>query len=138
MKTYDEMSKFPSFIERYRYLKCNGKVGNETFGFNRYLNQILYTSKEWRRLRAYIIDRDKACDLGCIGHDILGSKSILIHHINPISLKNIYDRDPMIFDPNNLITVSLSTHNAIHYGNEEMLSLSNLERSPNDTCPWKQ
>lgn len=138
MKTYSEMIEFPTFLERYKYLKCSGCVGKETFGYNRYLNQILYRSKEWKQFRPYIIERDKGCDLGCEGHDIHGSKNLIIHHINPITLKDIYDRNPCVFDPENVITVSFATHNAIHYGDESLLALDIVERKPNDTCPWKQ
>lgn len=137
MKTYSELVKLPTFLERYRYLKLNGKVCEETFGYNRYLNQILYTSKEWRQLRPYIIDRDKACDLACPGYDIFGKQNIFIHHINPITLKDINDRNPIIFDPENLICVTKSTHDAIHYGDESHLPIVLTERKPNDLCPWK-
>ena len=130
MKTYSELVKLQTFLERYRYLKLNGKVCEETFGYNRYLNQILYTSKEWRQLRPYIIDRDKACD-------IFGKRNIFIHHINPITLKDINDRNPIIFDPENLICVTKSTHDAIHYGDESHLPIILTERKPNDLCPWK-
>lgn len=137
MKTYSEMITYHSFLERFKYLKCNGKVGEETFGYDRYLNQILYRSKEWKNFRPYIIERDRGCDLGCEGHDIHGSRNILIHHINPITLKDIYNRNPMIFDPDNVVVVSRMTHNAIHYGDESLLEISFVERTPNDTCPWK-
>lgn len=137
MKTYSELVKLSTFLERYRYLKINGKVCEETFGYNRYLNQILYTSKEWRQLRPYIIDRDKACDLACPGYDIFGKRNIFIHHINPITLKDINDRNPIIFDPENLICVTKSTHDAIHYGDESHLPIVLTERKPNDLCPWK-
>ena len=137
VKTYSELVKLPTFLERYRYLKLNGKVCEETFGYNRYLNQILYTSKEWRQLRPYIIDRDKACDLACPGYYIFGKRNIFIHHINPITLKDINDRNPIIFDPENLICVTKSTHDAIHYGDESHLPIALTERKPNDLCPWK-
>ena len=137
VKTYSELVKLPTFLERYRYLKLNGKVCEETFGYNRYLNQILYTSKEWRQLRPYIIDRDKACDLACPGYYIFGKRNIFIHHINPITLKDINDRNPIIFDPDNLICVTKSTHDAIHYGDESHLPIALTERKPNDLCPWK-
>lgn len=129
--------KFDSFIERYNYLKINGVVGKETFGYNRYLNQIFYSSEEWKRFRNYIIDRDKACDLAVPGFDINSKRIIRIHHINPITLKDIYKRDPKLLDPENVICTSLMTHNAIHYGDEKLLQLTVTERSPNDTCPWK-
>lgn len=136
-KTYTDCIKLKTFLERYNYLKLNGKVGEETFGYNRYLNQILYKSKEWTNLRKYIIERDKACDLACNGFEIYSGRSILIHHLNPITLKGIYDRDPAIFDPENLICVTHRTHNAIHYGDSTMLDIPLPSRSKNDTCPWK-
>lgn len=137
MKSYSECIKFDSFIDRYNYLKINGVVGKETFGYNRYLNQIFYSSEEWKRFRNYIIDRDKACDLAVPGFDINSKRIIRIHHINPITLKDIYKRDPKLLDPENVICTSLMTHNAIHYGDEKLLQLTVTERSPNDTCPWK-
>lgn len=136
MKSYSEMIKLPTFLERYRYLKLRGNVGEETFGYSRYLNQTLYTSPEWRRLRKVVIDRDKACDLACKDYEIVG-KLILIHHINPITLENIYNRDPKVLDPENLICVSKETHNAIHYGDESQLPIIFTERTEGDTCPWK-
>lgn len=139
MKTYSECIKLDSFVDRYRYLKLNGKVGDETFGFDRYLNQVFYRSEEWRNLRKFIIDRDKGCDLGLKGFDIRSKREILIHHINPITLKDIYDRSEKLFDPDNLITTSLGTHNAIHYGDESQLPEYILvDRRPNDVCPWKE
>lgn len=137
MKTYSKMIEFDSFIERYRYLKLNGKVAEETFGYNRFLNQILYKSPEWKRIRTMVIDRDKACDLACKDHDIFNKRTLLIHHINPITLKDIQDRNPIIFDLENLVCVSLGTHNAIHYGDESQLPVMFTERFENDTCPWK-
>lgn len=138
MKTYSEMIKYHSFIERYRYLKLNGKVAEETFGYNRYLNQILYKSPEWKRIRTIVIDRDRSCDLACEDYDIFNKRNLLIHHINPITLKDIQDRNPIIFDLENLVCVSLGTHNAIHYGDESQLPVIFTERFENDTCPWKQ
>jgi hypothetical protein len=136
MKSYSEMKQLPTFLERYRYLKLSGKVGDETFGYSRYLNQILYRSREWKQLRSKVIDRDKGCDLACEDHEIRG-RNILIHHINPITLEDIYNRDPKVFDMENLVCVSLGTHNAIHYGDESKLAIGITERSENDTCPWK-
>lgn len=137
MKTYDECVSFPTFLERYRYLALHGIVGEETFGYSRYLNQELYSCSEWRNLRWKIIDRDKARDLACEGYDIFGSGRIVIHHINPITLKDIHDRNPLIFDEQNLICVSVGTHKAIHYGDESKLPLTITDRKPGDTCPWK-
>lgn len=136
-KTYTECINLQTFLERYEYLQLHGKVGEETFGYNRYLNQILYKSKEWINLRKYIIERDNACDLACDGFDIYNGHYILIHHLNPISLKDIQNRNPEIFNPDNLICVSRKTHNAIHYGDASMLDIPLPARSKNDTCPWK-
>jgi len=135
MKTYTELIKLSSFVERYEYLKLNGKIGLETFGSKRYLNQILYHTAEWRNFRKWIITRDMACDLGMDGYEIYGNA--YIHHINPITVDDILDRSSAVFDPNNVITVSLGTHNAIHYGDESKLPIILTVRRPNDTCPWK-
>lgn len=138
MKTYNELIKFPTFLERYNYLKIGQNVGEETFGYNRYLNQVLYRSKEWRQFREKVISRDLACDLACYGHDIFSQKDILVHHINPISLKQVYQRDPLIFDMNNVVCTSLGTHNAIHYGSSDFIVTNSvIDRKKNDTCPWK-
>ncbi len=134
-KYYSELIRLTRFIDRYRYLKLNGKVGDETFGYDRYLNQILYQSSEWRRFRRNIVIRDNGCDLATPGYEIQGK--ILIHHINPITLRDIEQRDPKVFDPENVISTSLITHNAIHYGDESILITEPIMRSPNDTCPWK-
>ena len=133
---YSDLIQLPTFIQRYRYLKIGGIVGEETFGYDRYLNQILYRSPEWKRFRRDIIIRDEACDLACEGYEIVGK--ILIHHINPITVRDIEMRDPKIFDPENVISVTLNTHNAIHYGDESLLITEPLERTPYDTCPWKR
>lgn len=138
MKTYTELIKFPTFKERFLYLKMHGKVGEETFGYYRYLNQVLYKSEEWREVKRTILLRDNGCDLGIPGYEIEGRGNLMIHHINPITLRDIQNRDPKIFDPDNLITVSRATHNAIHYGDERILLMEVTERRPNDTCPWKQ
>ncbi len=136
IKSYSELIKIPTFIERYRYLKIGGQVGEETFGYDRYLNQILYRSSEWKRFRRDIIIRDNGCDLACDGYEIIGK--VLIHHIDPITVRDIELRDPKIFDPENVVSVTLNTHNAIHYGDESLLITEPLVRTPNDTCPWKQ
>lgn len=134
-KTYTELIKFTSFIERYRYLKIGGEIGKDTFGFNRWLNQILYHSREWRSFRKSIIIRDLGCDLAVEGYEIF--KGIIIHHINPISYRDLLDRNPCIFDPDNVVCVSHNTHEAIHYGDESLLSIMPIERKQNDTIPWK-
>lgn len=136
IKTYSEMVRLPTFLERYRYLKIGGQVGEETFGYDRYLNQILYRSSEWKRFRRDIIIRDNGCDLACDGYEIIGK--VLIHHIDPITVRDIELRDPKIFDPENVVSVTLNTHNAIHYGDESLLITGPLVRTPNDTCPWKR
>lgn len=135
-KTYSDLIAIPTFIERYRYLRLGGKAGEITFGNERYLNQILYKSPEWKSLRRKILIRDNGCDLGIEGYTIHGVP--LIHHINPITVEDIYNRDEKVFDEENLITVSRRTHNAIHYGDEELLLVDEIiERRPNDTCPWR-
>lgn len=136
VKTYSEMLTFSRFIDRYRYLKLNGQVCEETFGYDRYLNQILYRSSEWRRFRRDIVIRDNGCDLASDGYEITGK--ILIHHIEPITLRDVERRDSKIFDLENVVAVSLNTHNAIHYGDESLLITEPLERTRNDTCPWKK
>ena len=134
IKTYSEVIALPTFEDRFNYLQLKGRVGQETFGYDRYLNQILYNSYEWRKFRREIIVRDNGCDLACEGHDI--NDKALIHHINPIRVEDIINRNPIVFDPENVITTILSTHNAIHYGDENLLITSPIERRQNDTCPW--
>lgn len=135
IKTYSELIGFDSFIERYRYLKLGGAVGIETFGFDRYLNQALYKSSEWKRVRREVIIRDNGCDLGIDDRTIYGT--IIIHHMNPITEQDIQERNPDIFNPEFLITVSIDTHNAIHYGDESLLFHEIIERKPNDTILWR-
>ena len=136
IRTYSELTMLPSFIERYRYLRIAGTVGKETFGFDRYLNQLFYKSDEWLEIRDYVIDRDNGCDLGVDGFDIEGR--ILIHHMNPISKEDILRRSKFLLDPEYLITTVKNTHDAIHFGNEDLLYTGIVERSPNDMCPWKR
>lgn len=136
IRTYSELITLPTFEERYRYLKLNGRVGEETFGFDRYLNQIFYRSKEWQRLRDEIIVRDNGCDLGIEGREIYGR--ILIHHMNPISKDDILNRSDFLLNPEYLICTVKNTHDAIHYGDEELLVTIPRERSKYDTCPWKR
>lgn len=136
MRTYSELVKLPTFLERFRYLQLNGKVGEETFGYDRYLNQVFYHSPEWRRIRKQILMRDNGGDMGLEEYPIHGY--IYVHHMNPISLKDIDDRKEDILNPEFLICVSKNTHDAIHYSNEDIL----IKREPvirraNDTCPWK-
>lgn len=136
-RTYSELIEIPTFEERFQYLSLQGVVGADTFGHDRYLNQILYNSPEWKRIRRKVIIRDNGCDLACTGFEIAGP--ILIHHINPITVEDIVERSSAVFDLNNLITTVLRTHNAIHYGDESLLNVSQFkERSIGDTCPWWQ
>lgn len=135
MKTYQELITFDNFEDRFNYLKLSGRIGDETFGSNRWVNQIFYKSREWLSFRDRVIRRDNGCDLGVEGREIFGP--ILIHHINPITLEDIVERDPKVFDMNNVITTMLSTHNAIHYSDAGILVLDPIERTQNDTCPWR-
>ena len=135
IKTYSELITIPTYEERFEYLRCNSAVGKETFGFDRYLNQVLYNSMDWKRLRHKIIIRDNGCDLAFEGYAIYGK--IIIHHINPISLDDIMKERSIVFDPENLVCVSFNTHNAIHYGDASLLLTGPIERTPNDTCPWR-
>jgi hypothetical protein len=134
-KRYSELKLLPTFQERLDYLKLKGSVGLDTFGFDRYLNQTFYRSPEWKRLRDEIIIRDEGCDLGVPGYEIFDR--IYIHHMNPISQSDLMDRNPDIMNPEFLICVSHRTHNAIHYGTEDILPMEPIIRTRNDTCPWK-
>lgn len=137
MRTYSELIKLPTFEERFLYLALNGTIGDDTFGFDRYFNQKLYSSAEWRHVRREVIIRDNGCDLAIPDREIFGR--IMIHHMNPITLEDIENHNPDIFNPEYLITTTKPTHDAIHYGNETYLENSELiERKPNDTCPWRQ
>lgn len=135
IKTYSELITMPTFQERFRYLRLNGSVGNDTFGFDRYLNQVFYRSQRWRSVRDFVIIRDNGCDLGIDGYEI--HSKILIHHINPITLKDIERESEFLLDPEYLICTSHNTHNAIHYGDESLLITEPIQRTRNDTCPWK-
>lgn len=135
IRTYTELSKLQSFKERYQYLQLNGSVGLDTFGYDRYLNQNFYRSREWKSIRDQVIIRDNGCDLGIEGYEIQGR--IYIHHMNPILIADIEDRTDFLLNPEYLITTTHNTHNAIHYGDESLLILPPVERAPNDTCPWK-
>lgn len=135
IRCYEELSKLKTFDERYEYLRLGGLVGADTFGFDRYLNQALYKSKEWRKVRDIVILRDKGCDLGIEGYEI--NKGAIIHHMNPLTEEDLIERNEDIFNPQYLITVSLRTHNAIHYGEDYVKMDSPVERRPNDTIPWK-
>ena len=134
MRTYSELIKLPTFEERFEYLRLDGEVGAITFGSDRYLNQLFYTSDEWRRVRDIVIIRDNACDLAVGGYDL--QKPILIHHMNPITTEDILRHSAALIDPEFLICVSKATHNAIHYGDSSMLPRGPAERRPKDTCLW--
>lgn len=135
IKTYSELVKIQTFEDRYKYLKLNGKVCEETFGFDRYINQTFYKSREWRSIRDYVIVRDNGCDLAMLDREINGF--IFIHHMNPISKDDIVRKSKFILNPEFLICVSKRTHDAIHYGDIHLLEMDLIERKPNDTCPWK-
>lgn len=136
MLTYTELQKFKTFKDRFNYLKLDGKVGEDTFGFDRYLNQIFYRSPEWRHIRDLVIVRDNGNDLGIEGCRIYGK--VLIHHMNPITYKDIIHREDDILNPEYLICVSQKTHNAIHYGSEDLLPVEPADRYLHDTCPWRK
>lgn len=136
IRTYSELIKFDNFIDRYNYLKLGGKVGEETFGFDRYLNQQFYKSKEWLRLRDEIIIRDNACDLGIPDREI--PSRIIIHHMNPITKNDIINQTEFLLNPEYMICVTKRTHDAIHYGDESLLFTGLVERTKNDTCPWRR
>lgn len=136
-RTYSELITLPTFEDRFKYLQLNGAVGRDTFGFDRYLNQYIYQrSQRWKSVRDKIIVRDNGCDLGVEGYSIYGR--IIIHHMNPISVEDILSDRDWIFDPEFLICVSHRTHNAIHYGDESLLPQTLIERTKNDTCPWRR
>ena len=136
IKRYSELIRIPTFIERFRYLKTGGAVGRDTFGHDRYLNQLLYQSDEWKACRRDIIIRDGGCDLACEGFDV--PVRALIHHINPITVEDVLYRRDCVFDPENLVLTSHNTHNAIHYGDESLLMVEPVVRRRNDTCPWRK
>lgn len=134
-RTYSELISIPDYKDRFDYLKIDGFVGDVTFGFDRYLNQKFYRSTEWRTFRRGIIIRDAGCDLAHPDYQIKGL--ILIHHLNPLSIDDIKNLRPCVLDPENVVCASKLTHNAVHYGDFELLPTGPIERSPNDTCPWR-
>lgn len=136
IRTYSELIRLPTFEERFRYLKLDGLVGKDTFGFDRYLNQEFYRSKEWKEVRDFVIVRDNGCDLGMDGYEIVGR--IYIHHMNPITVNDIVHSSDFLLNPDYLICVSHNTHNAVHYGDEDLLVTAPVERRKNDTCPWRR
>lgn len=135
IRTYSALSKLETFKDRYKYLQLNGNVGEETFGFDRYINQRFYRSREWKRVRDEVIIRDNGCDLGVEGYDIVGK--IYIHHMNPILLQDFEHQSDYLLNPEYLICTTFETHNAIHYGDETLLVQLPIERTKNDTCLWK-
>ena len=135
IRTYSELITLPTFEDRYRYLQLNGEVGKDTFGFDRYINQQFYRSKEWQRIRDEVIIRDNACDLGMEGYEIHGR--IYVHHMNPIMVRDIQSNSDYLMNPEFLICTTHRTHNAIHYGDENLLARAPIERTKNDTCTWR-
>ena len=136
IRTYSELITFPTFEERYEYLCLGGKIGEETFGFDRYLNQTFYKTKEWLSIRDKVIIRDNGCDLAMEDREIYSR--ILVHHMNPITKDDVLKRSKYLLDPEYLICTTKNTHDAIHYGDKSLLLVSPIERRKNDTCPWRQ
>jgi hypothetical protein len=135
IKTYSELSRLSTFEERFRYLSLKGQVGEETYGFDRWINQRFYRSREWKQIRALVIERDSGCDLGILGREI--PDHVIVHHINPILVQDICDATEYLLNPEFLICTSNNTHQAIHYGDESLLITLPVKRTANDTCPWK-
>ena len=136
LRTYSELITIPTFEERFRYLKLDGRVGVDTFGFDRHLNQMVYQrDPRWKNARDIVIIRDNGCDLGMEGFEIFGK--IIVHHMNVVTIDDILNDRDWIFDPEFLISTTLNTHNAIHYGDENLLVTAPIVRTKNDTCPWK-
>ena len=135
IRTYSELIAFPTFEERFKYVQLNGQVGESTFGFDRYMNQVFYRSQKWKSIRDFVIIRDCGCDLGVEGYDIHGK--IIIHHMNPLSMRDIETESDFLLNPDFLICTTHNTHNAIHYGDENLLVTAPIERTKNDTCPWR-
>lgn len=136
IRTYKELVSINNYLDRYKYLKLGGAVGQETFGFERYLNQKFYRTDEWRKVRDYVIVRDNGCDMAFDGREI--HSRILIHHLNPVMPSDILERQSWILDPEFLVCVCKQTHDAIHYGDESLLLLDPVIRTKNDTCPWRK
>lgn len=134
IRCYSEIILLRTFEERFEYLKLDGRVGEDTFGFDRYINQQFYRSEEWRSIRDFVITRDIGCDLGVSDREIHGR--MIIHHMNPIKKHDIVNKTKYLLDPEYLITTVDSTHRAIHYGTSDFLRQAPMERKPNDTCPW--
>ncbi len=137
IRSYSELISFSTFKERFEYLRLNGAVGRETFGFDRWMNQEFYRSLIWKQTRDFVITRDLGCDLGIEGHEIPREIKVIIHHMNPLEPADIRERNEIILDPEYLITTIHRTHQAIHYGDERQLLDEPVIRRPNDTCPWR-
>lgn len=135
IKTYSELITLPTFVERFEYLRLDGRVGEDTFGFDRYLNQLFYRSQKWKSIRDYVFIRDHGCDLGVEGHEIY--ERFIVHHMNPINIQDIERESDFLLDPEYLISTIHNTHNAIHYGDASLLVTEPIVRSKNDTCPWR-
>lgn len=138
IRTYSELITIPTFEERYEYLRLGGRVGEETFGFDRYLNQAFYTSSEWSDIRDYVITRDHGCDLAIMDREIPDGVKIFVHHMNPVFVEDIVKRTKYLLDPEYLISTIKNTHDAIHYGDSSLLLTAPIERRKNDTCPWRR
>ena len=138
IRTYSELITIPTFLERYRYLRLGDRVGEETFGFDRYLNQYFYRTPEWKAVRNQVMIRDQGCDLACPDHEIPKGIKIFIHHMNPITVKDIRSKSEFLLNPDYLISTIKQTHDAIHYGDESLLMLEPTVRTRNDTCPWRE
>ena len=135
LKSYRNLILLPTILDRFEYLRIKANVGDPTFGFDRFINQDFYQSREWRQVRMKVIARDEGCDLGMPDYPIGGK--VIIHHINPITAEDIENASDLLFDLDNLICVSESTHNAIHFGDETLLPAEPIIRRPGDTCPWR-
>lgn len=135
LKSYRNLILLPTILDRFEYLRIKANVGDPTFGFDRFINQDFYQSREWRQVRMKVIARDEGCDLGVPEYPIGGK--VIIHHINPITAEDIENASDLLFDMDNLICVSESTHNAIHFGDETLLPAEPIIRIPGDTCPWR-
>lgn len=135
IRCYSELIQLPTFKDRYDYLRLWGHVGEDTFGFERYLNQKFYRSPEWKQIRRDVIIRDEGRDLAMEGYEL--QNGIFVHHMNPITPQDLIDITEWVLNPEYLVCVSKRTHDAIHYGDESLLPIMPTERTPNDTCPWK-
>ena len=136
IRTYSELIQIPTYKERFEYLRLDGQVGRDTFGYDRYLNQVFYRSQKWKSIRDQVIIRDNGCDLAMEGHDIYSK--IIIHHMNPITIKDIALESDYLMNPEFLICTTHNTHNAIHYSDSNLLIMAPVERTKNDTCPWRR